>query len=88
MCHGTFDVVHPGHVRQLIYAKSKGDILIVSLTSDKYVNKGPLRPYVPQELRALNLAAFEIVDHVIIDQNPTPIENILILKPDFFVKGF
>ena len=88
MCHGTFDVVHPGHVRQLIYAKSKGDVLIVSLTSDKYVNKGPLRPYVPQELRALNLAAFEIVDHVIIDQNPTPIENILALKPNFFVKGF
>lgn len=88
MCHGTFDVVHPGHIRQLIYAKSKGDLLIVSLTVDKYITKGPLRPYIPQELRALNLAAFEIVDYVIIDQNPTPIENILKLKPDYFVKGF
>lgn len=88
MCHGTFDVVHPGHIRQLIYAKSKGDVLIVSLTADKHVTKGPLRPYVPQELRALNLAAFEIVDHVIIDENSTPIENILKLRPNYFVKGF
>lgn len=89
MCHGTFDIVHPGHIRQLIYSKSKGDILVVSVTVDKYVTKGPhLRPYVPQELRALNIAAFEIVDYVIIDQNPTPIENILKLQPDFFVKGF
>jgi cytidyltransferase-like protein len=38
MCHGTFDVVHPGHIRQLIYAKSKGDVLIVSLTVDKNQN--------------------------------------------------
>ena len=34
MCHGTFDLVHPGHVRHLMYAKSQGDILIASLTSD------------------------------------------------------
>lgn len=88
MCHGTFDIVHPGHVRQLIYSKSKGDILVVSVTVDKFVAKGDLRPYVPQELRALNLAAFEIVDYVIIDSNPTPIENILKLEPDYFVKGF
>lgn len=91
MCHGTFDIVHPGHLRQLIYAKSKGgesSKLIVSITTDKHVTKGPLRPYVPQELRALNLAAFQIVDYVIIDKNPTPIENILKIKPDLFVKGF
>jgi rfaE bifunctional protein kinase chain/domain len=88
MCHGTFDVVHPGHIRQLIYSKSKGDILVVSVTVDKYVTKRPVSPYIPQELRALNLAAFEIVDYVIIDHNPTPIENIKILQPDFFVKGF
>lgn len=88
MCHGTFDIVHPGHIRQLIYAKTKGDILVVSLTVDKHLQKGPLRPYVPQELRALNLAAFEIVNYVIIDQEPTPIQNILKLKPDYFVKGF
>jgi len=69
MCHGTFDIVHPGHIRQFIYAKSKGDILVVSITIDKYVTKRPISPYIPQELRALNIAAFEIVDYVIIDKN-------------------
>ncbi|MDO8503267.1 MAG: PfkB family carbohydrate kinase [bacterium] len=88
MCHGTFDIVHPGHIRQLIYAKSKGDILLVSLTIDKHISKGPLRPYVPDKLRALNMAALEIVDYVLVDNNPTPLENISLLKPDFFVKGF
>ena len=39
MCHGVFDVVHPGHVRHLVYAKSKADILIVSLTADKFIKK-------------------------------------------------
>ncbi len=88
MCHGTFDIVHPGHIRQLIYAKSKGDILIVSIVIDEHVAKRPISPYVPQELRAINLAAFEIVDFVLIDKNPKPLENILKLQPDFFVKGF
>ena len=39
LCHGNFDVVHPGHIRHLIYAKSKGDILVVSITADKYIKK-------------------------------------------------
>lgn len=88
MCHGTFDIVHPGHIRQLIYAKSKGDILLVSVTVDKHLPSGPFKPYVPQELRALNIAAFEMVDYVIIDESPTPTHHILELQPDFFVKGF
>jgi cytidyltransferase-like protein len=88
MCHGTFDVVHPGHLRHLLYAKGKGEILVVSLTADRHISKGELRPHVPQDLRAANLAAYELVDYVIIDENPTPIENIRSLKPDFFVKGF
>ena len=60
LCHGNFDVVHPGHVRHLIYAKSKADLLIVSITADKYIQKGVYRPFVPENLRALNLAAFEM----------------------------
>src|SRR5437868_9030848 len=56
MCHGTFDIVHPGHVRHLLYAKSKGDLLVASLTADAHIAKANLRPYVPQELRAFNLA--------------------------------
>ena len=70
LCHGNFDVVHPGHVRHLIYAKSKADILVVSITADRYIQKGIYRPFVPENLRALNLAAFQMVDFVTIDYNP------------------
>jgi cytidyltransferase-like protein len=68
MCHGVFDVVHPGHVRHLLYAKSKADILIASITADRHITKGTHRPHVPQDLRAVNLAAFEMVDYVIVDR--------------------
>src|SRR5262245_18186538 len=88
MCHGMFDIVHPGHLRHLMYAREKADILIASLTADTHATKGDLRPYVPQELRAANLAAFEIVDYVIIDPNPTPIEHIKRLQPDYFAKRY
>jgi rfaE bifunctional protein kinase chain/domain len=88
MCHGTFDLVHPGHVRHLLYAKSKADILVASLTCDAHVSKANFRPFVPEQLRAMNLAAFEAVDFVIIDENATPLENLLILQPDYFAKGY
>ena len=88
MCHGTFDIVHPGHVRHLLYAKSKGDILIASLTADAHIEKANFRPFVPQELRAFNLAALEVVDYVVIDPEATPIANIGIIKPDYFAKGY
>jgi rfaE bifunctional protein kinase chain/domain/rfaE bifunctional protein nucleotidyltransferase chain/domain len=88
MCHGTFDVVHPGHVRHLLYAKSKGDILVASLTGDEHITKANFRPYVPQELRAFNLAALEVVDYVVIDKDPTPVRNLGIIQPDYFAKGY
>ena len=88
MCHGVFDLVHPGHIRHLVYAKEKADILIASLTADEHITKASYRPFVPQDLRALNLAALEMVDYVIIDPNPTPIENITRLQPDYFAKGY
>jgi rfaE bifunctional protein kinase chain/domain len=88
MCHGAFDLVHPGHVRHLLYAKSKADILVASLTCDQHITKANLRPYVPEDLRAYNLSAFEMVDYVIIDRNPTPIEALKRLEPDFFAKGY
>ncbi len=88
MCHGTFDLVHPGHLRHLAFAKSKGDLLIVSITADAHVTKANMRPYVPEQLRALNLAALELVDLVVVDQNPEPLELLAAIKPDIFVKGF
>src|SRR5216684_4429683 len=88
MCHGVFDVVHPGHVRHLLYAKSKADILVTSITADKHITKGVHRPHVTQDLRAVNLAAFEMVDYVVIDRDAKPLANIAIIQPDYFAKGF
>lgn len=88
MCHGTFDIVHPGHIRHLLYAKSKADKLIVSITTDKFITKDKMRPFVPEEMRAFNLAALQMVDYVLIDYDPTPLKNIQILEPDYYAKGF
>ncbi|HMQ17250.1 MAG TPA: adenylyltransferase/cytidyltransferase family protein, partial [Phycisphaerae bacterium] len=86
-CHGCFDIVHPGHVRYLQSARRLGDLLVVSLTGDANVSKGPDRPHIPQDLRAENLAALEFVDWVVIDPNPTAADLIALLRPDVYVKG-
>lgn len=86
-CHGCFDLVHPGHVRYLEFARRQGDILIVSLTGDSDISKGDGRPYIPQELRAENLAALMFVDYVYIDPNPTAGQILAKVKPDVYVKG-
>jgi rfaE bifunctional protein kinase chain/domain len=88
MCHGTFDLVHPGHIRHLMYAKGKADILIASLTGDAFITKADYRPFVPEELRAMNLAALEVVDYVLTDYNHLANETIRFLQPDFFAKGY
>jgi cytidyltransferase-like protein len=88
MCHGTFDIVHPGHIRHLLFAKTKADILIASVTADQHITKGVLRPYVPDTLRSLNLAALEMVDYVVIDHDSTPVKNLALIRPDFFAKGY
>lgn len=87
LASGTFDLVHVGHVRHLLYAKSKADVLVVNLTCDAHITKGNTRPYVPQDLRAMNLAVLGMVDYVIIDDEATPLKNIGLIKPDFFCKG-
>ncbi len=86
-CHGCFDIVHPGHIRYLQFAKQQGDILVVSLTGDAAIDKGATRPYVPQELRAESLAALEFVDWVCIDPNPTACEVLERVRPQLYVKG-
>ncbi len=86
-CHGCFDIVHPGHLRYLQFARGLGEILVVSLTGDAGVSKGADRPYIPQELRAENLAALEFVDWVVVDPHPTACELLDLLRPDVYVKG-
>ncbi len=80
--------MHPGHLRHLLYAKGKADILVASITADLHISKGHYRPHVPQDLRAVNLAAFEMVDYVLVDRNPTPLQNLALLQPDYFAKGY
>jgi len=86
-CHGCFDIVHPGHIQHLQFARSLGDILIVSVSADTHVNKGADRPLIPDDLRASSLAALECVDHVYINPNSTAVELLDELAPDVYVKG-
>ncbi len=85
--HGVFDLLHVGHIRHLEQAKELGDILVVTITPDRFVNKGPHRPAFNEKMRAHSLAALESVDYVGVTENPTSVETIKLLKPDIFVKG-
>jgi len=88
LCHGCFDIVHPGHLRYLQFARRQGDLLIVSITGDDAIEKADgTRPYVPQELRAESLAALECVDHVVIADAPTAEPIIRALRPHVYIKG-
>ena len=86
-CHGCFDIVHPGHIRHLQFARSLGDILLVSVSSDAHVNKGINRPLIPDDLRAGSLAALECVDWVYINPHPTAVDLLEQTRPDIYVKG-
>ena len=87
LCHGTFDLLHLGHINHLSEAKSFGDILVVSVTSDKFVNKGPGRPFFNSRQRAEALSALKNVDYVFINKDFTSTKIIKFLKPDFYCKG-
>lgn len=88
LCCGVFDIIHPGHLRHLLYAKSKADLLVAGLVADRYVTKGPYRPHVPQDIRAMNLAVLDVVDFVVIYDEEQPLGLIRSLHPDFYAKGF
>lgn len=87
LCHGVFDLLHPGHVLHFKAAREHGDILVVTVTPDKYVHKGQGRPVFNQYLRMETLAALEHVDYVTLNLWPTAVEAILRLRPRFYVKG-
>jgi len=86
-CHGVFDLLHPGHIQHFEAAKREGDILIVTVTPDEYVGRGPGRPVFNQRLRAESIAALECVDYVAINEWPTAVETIKKLKTDVYAKG-
>lgn len=87
LCHGCFDLMHPGHIKYFQAARKMGDILVVTVTPDIYVDKGPERPIFNQNLRAECIAALECVDYVAVNKWPTAEETLKLLKPDIYVKG-
>lgn len=87
LCHGVFDLVHPGHVIHLEQAKGLADVLVVSITASKFVRKGPGRPYFDDETRMKFLAALECVDYVLLSEGYTVDDIIESVKPDLYVKG-
>ncbi len=86
-CHGTFDLLHPGHIDHLQQAKALGDRLVVTITADRYVNKGPGRPVFDQETRRAQLLALRCVDAVHVWDGPTAAECIQAYRPDIYCKG-
>jgi rfaE bifunctional protein kinase chain/domain/rfaE bifunctional protein nucleotidyltransferase chain/domain len=86
--HGVFDLVHLGHIRHFNLAKKEGDILIVTITADRHVKRGPGRPIFNQHLRAETLASLSVIDYVCVLDFPTAVECIKRIKPDVYTKGF
>jgi len=86
-CHGVFDLLHVGHLRYFEEARALGDVLVVTLTTDPFVNKGPHRPAFPERLRGEMIAALECVDYVAVNPHPTAVDAIGLIRPDVYVKG-
>ena len=86
-CHGTFDLVHPGHIIHFEEARALGDVLIVTVTSGAYVNKGPGRPYFNDQMRTKWLTALACVDHVIVVPYAAAVEAIECVRPHLYCKG-
>ena len=87
LCHGCFDLMHPGHIKYFQAAKRMGDVLAVTITPDRYIDKGPGRPVFNENLRAESIAALECVDYVAINKWPTAEETLRLLRPNIYVKG-
>ena len=87
LCHGVFDVVHIGHIYHFKKAKSYGDYLIVSITSSRFIKKGPGRPIFNDGQRLEFLKNIECVDQVVISNNVSAADIIKIVKPNIYVKG-
>jgi len=87
MCHGVFDVLHSGHIYHFKQAAALVDVLIVSITSDKYVNKGPGRPVNTLKDRIAAIAGIEYVDFVIASDFASSENNLNLIKPNIYFKG-
>ena len=86
-CHGVFDLLHIGHIRYFEQARRMGDILVVTVTPDRFVDKGPHRPAFPENLRVEGVASLGYVDYAALNQWPTAEDTLRVLQPDVYVKG-
>ena len=87
LCHGAFDIVHIGHINHFKEAKKYGDILIVSITADSYIKKGPNQPYFKSYDRANFLLSLKLVDYIYISHSETGEDPIKLFKPNYYIKG-
>ena len=87
LCHGCFDFLHVGHIRHFQSARRLGWPIVVTVTPDQFVNKGPRRPFFPESLRAEAIAALECVSAVAINEWPTAVETLKLLRPKIYCKG-
>jgi len=85
--HGVFDLLHVGHIRYFEEASLQADILVVTVTPNHFVNKGPGRPAFSEKLRVEAIASLAMVDFVAINRWPTAVETIRLLRPDVYAKG-
>jgi rfaE bifunctional protein nucleotidyltransferase chain/domain len=85
--HGIFDLIHPGHIVHLEEARALGDVLVVTVTSDPFVNKGPGRPYFKEQLRTRSLAALSCVDYIVLVPFTGAVEAIACIRPHIYCKG-
>ncbi len=86
-CHGVFDLLHIGHIRYFRQAATFGDVLVVTCSPDRFVDKGPHRPAFDEVLRAEGIASQDVVDFVAINEWATAEELLREIKPDVYVKG-
>ncbi len=89
LANGVFDTLHVGHTRYLAGAKAEGDLLVVAVNSDSSVRplKGPGRPILDEQARALLVAALRTVDYVVIFPEPNVEKLLEELRPDVHAKG-
>lgn len=86
-CHGVFDLLHIGHIRYFKQSAKQGDALVVTLTPDKYVDKGPTRPAFTESHRAEAIASLDIVDFVAVNKWATAENSLRELRPHVYSKG-
>ena len=87
LCHGTFDLLHYGHILMFRVARALGDRLIVTITSDRYVNKGDGRPVFNERQRADWIRECRSVDECHIIDEPTGVPAIMKFRPSIYAKG-